>query len=308
LRVVFAGTPAFAARSLEALLEAGHNVPLVLTQPDRRAGRGLKLTPSPVAILAQLRRLPIAKPSSLNSKDSQSVISEACPDVMVVAAYGLILPRSVLTIPAKGCLNIHASLLPRWRGAAPIQRAILAGDSETGVGIMVMEEGLDTGPVILQRTVPILGADTTGTLTEKLASEGALAIVEALDTADRWSPLPQDASRATYAAKIEKSEARIDWNRTAAEIHRQIRAFDPFPGSETRLGGEMLKIWAARPVEASGDPGTVVDVRDGCPVVACGTGALELTLLQRPGSRRMAASDFRRGSAILLGTRLGAPA
>jgi methionyl-tRNA formyltransferase len=308
LRLAFAGTPPFAARALEALHAAGHDISLVLTQPDRPAGRGLKPRQSAVAELAAELGLPVAKPASLKSPESQALLARAAPEVLVVAAYGLILPESVLAIPRKGCLNIHASLLPRWRGAAPVHRAILAGDAETGVAIMAMEAGLDTGPVLLERRLPILATDTTGSLTERLAGLGARAIVEALTGLDELVPCPQSAQGVTYATKIEKSEARLDWRRPAADLDRQVRAFDPFPGSETSLGGEPLKVWACEPVEASGPPGEVVATRQGCPVVACGQGGLALTVLQRPGSRRLPATEFVKGHPIGIGTRLGGEA
>jgi methionyl-tRNA formyltransferase len=305
LRLVFAGTPPFAARSLGALQAAGHEIALVLTQPDRPAGRGLKPRPSAVAELAGTLGLPVEKPASLRTPEASAVIEAAEPEVMVVAAYGLMLPKSVLAIPRRGCLNIHASLLPRWRGAAPVQRAIQAGDPETGVGIMVMEAGLDTGPVLLERKVAIEAGDTAGSLTGKLALAGAEAIVEALRRLDSLSPRPQRNEGVTYAAKIEKSEAPLDWSLEAAVLDRQIRAFDPFPGAETTLGGEPLKIWQSRPAAGRGEPGTVIGVQDGCPVVACKDSALMLTVVQRPGSRRMPTSDFVKSRPMPTGTRLG---
>ena len=308
MRLVFAGTPPFAARALSALHEAGHDIALVLTQPDRPSGRGLKPRATAVAEVAARLGIPIAKPASLKAPEDRAPIEAASPELMVVAAYGLILPKSALAIPPRGCLNIHASLLPRWRGAAPIQRAIQAGDAETGVAIMVMEAGLDTGPVLLERRVPILPTDTAGSLTATLAGLGAEAIVEALSRLDGLEPRVQDSSAATYAAKIGKSEAVLDWNLAAATLDRQVRAFDPFPGAETTLEGEALKVWLARPVAATGAPGCVIALEGGCPVVACGSGALVLTVLQRPGSRRMAAADFLKGRPMTPGTRLGAGA
>jgi methionyl-tRNA formyltransferase len=221
---------------------------------------------------------------------------------MVVAAYGLLLPESVLTIPPKGCVNIHASLLPRWRGAAPIQRAILAGDGETGVAIMLMEAGLDTGPVLLERRVPILDRDNAGTLTDKLARLGAEAIVDALSNLDNLEPHPQPVTGVTYAAKISKSEARLDWGADALALDRQVRAFNPFPGAETRLGEELLKVWESVPVSGNGLPGTVIRYVGGCPVVACGTQALVLTTIQRPGGRRMPAAEFLKARPVPIGT------
>lgn len=305
MRLTFAGTPPFAARALGALHEAGHEIALVLTQPDRPAGRGLKPRPSAVAELAGRLGLAVEKPATLRSPEAVAIIEASKPEVMVVAAYGLILPKSVLAIPRHGCLNIHASLLPRWRGAAPVQRAILAGDAETGVGIMAMEAGLDTGPVLLERKLVIERTDTAGSLTERLAQVGAQAIVEAIARLDSLTPRPQDGEGVTYAAKIEKSEAPLDWRLDAATLDRRVRAFDPFPGAETTLGGETLKVWQARPTAGQGEPGTVIGTLDGCPVVACGIGGLVLTVLQRPGSRRMPAPDFVKSRPIPLGMRLG---
>ena len=305
MRLVFAGTPPFAARALQALHAAGHDIALVITQPDRPAGRGLNPKASAVAELAGALDLAVAKPASLKALEAQEKIAAVKPDVMVVAAYGLILPEPVLAIPRRGCLNIHASLLPRWRGAAPIQRAIQAGDAETGVAIMVMEAGLDTGPVLLELRVPIMATETAGTLTEKLAGFGAEAIVEALDRLGKVTPRPQDAAGVTYAAKIDKLEAPLDWRHEAVALDRQIRAFNPFPGAETTLDGEPLKVWESHPVEVSGAPGTVIGLDLGRPVVACGLGALVLTVMQRPGSRRMPAVEFLKGRPMPVGTRLG---
>jgi len=295
LRVVFAGTPPFAASALEALVRARHEVVLVLTQPDRPSGRGLRLTASAVSDAAQALGLPVAKPASLKDPASAQPVRDAACDVMVVAAYGLLLPQSVLDIPRLGCLNIHASLLPRWRGAAPIQRAILAGDATTGVSIMQMEAGLDTGPVLLEKPLAIEPRATTGTLTASLAGLGAEAIVEALARLGELPAVPQDESRATYAAKVRKAEARIDWTRPASEIDRLVLAFNPAPGAEAQLGGLRIKIWSAEPVAGAGHPGTWLS-RGPDVVVACGEGALRLLEIQRPGARRMAAGAFVRGS------------
>lgn len=305
MRLVFAGTPPFAARALQALHGAGHEIALVLTQPDRPSGRGLKPRPSAVSELAQSLGLPVAKPASLRSPESRAPIEAVAPDVMVVAAYGLILPESVLAIPKRGCLNIHASLLPRWRGAAPIQRAILAGDAETGVAIMAMEAGLDTGPVLLERRVPIGASDTAGSLTDTLAGLGAEAIVDALGRLGSLNPHAQASSGVTYAAKIDKAEARIDWRNDAATVHRQVRAFNPFPGAETLLDGESLKVWEAETRTESGTPGIVIAIDQGHPVIACGRGSLALTVIQRPGSRRLKAPEFLKGRAVAPGMRLG---
>ena len=295
MRVVFAGTPPFAARALEALVHAGHEIVLVLTQPDRPSGRGLKLTASAVSEVASRAALPLSKPPSLKDPEAHRPIRDARGDVMVVAAYGLLLPQAVLDIPRHGCLNIHASLLPRWRGAAPIQRAILAGDSMTGVCIMRMEAGLDTGPVLLRREVAIDPRATTGSLTETLAGVGADGIVEALERLDELTAVAQDPALATYASKVTKAEARIDWNAANVTIDRQVRAFDPAPGAEARLGSEVLKIWAAEPVAGEGPPGSWL-ARGSDAVVACGSGALKLLEVQRAGSRRMPAEAFFRGN------------
>jgi methionyl-tRNA formyltransferase len=305
LRVAFAGTPAFAARALEAIAAAGHEVALVLTQPDRPAGRGMRLTPSAVSESAAKLGLPIAKPDSLKTEEARELVRGAGAEVMVVAAYGLILPKAVLEVPPRGCLNIHASLLPRWRGAAPIQRAILAGDTATGISIMQMDEGLDTGPVLLERRLAIGPRECTGSLTQALAILGAGAIVDALAAIAQLAPRPQDATLATYAAKVAKSEARIDWCRDNAAIDRQVRAFDPAPGAETRHGDAVLKIWRAEPVAGEGEPGQVLAAEGEQFVVACRHGALRLSEVQRPGSRRLSAAQFLHGTPMAKGTRLG---
>ena len=301
MRVVFAGTPPFAASALEALVRARHQVLLVLTQPDRPSGRGLRLTPSAVSTTAEALGLSVAKPASLRDPLSWQPIQDAAFDVMVVAAYGLLLPQAVLDMPRRGCLNIHASLLPRWRGAAPIQRAILAGDAETGISIMQMEAGLDTGPVLLEKRLAIAPRASTGTLTTSLAALGAEAIVEALARLDQLPAIPQDERRATYAPKVRKSEARIDWSHAAGEIDRLVRAFNPAPGAEAQLGGLPIKIWSAEPVRGKGAPGTWLSIGPET-VVACGEGALRLLEVQRPGARRMAAEAFVRGSPDAAGT------
>lgn len=294
MRVAFAGTPAFAVPALRAI-RACHDVVLVLTQPDRPAGRGMKLKASAVAEAAGELGLPIEKPESLRSADAESILRRSGCDVMVVAAYGMLLPESVLRIPPRGCLNIHASLLPRWRGAAPVHRALLAGDPETGVCIMRMEAGLDTGPVLLERRTAIGDDDTTGILTERLARLGAEAVVEALDRLDSLLPQVQDHARATYAAKIRKAEAVVDWLQPAVDIARRVRAFNPAPGVEARVGDETAKLWSVEVVPGSGRPGTLVAGAPGL-VVACGQDALRILELQRPGGRRIKAEDFLRGS------------
>jgi len=295
LRVVFAGTPAFAVPALEALLLARHEVALVLTQPDRPSGRGLRLAPSPVAICAERHGVPVSKPESLRSPEVRAQLEALAPDVMVVAAYGQILPQAVLDVPRHGCINIHASLLPRWRGAAPVHRAILAGDQETGVSIMRMDAGLDTGPVLLERGMPIAPDDTTGMLTDKLARLGAEALVDALGRLDGLEARPQDSARATYASKISKAEAAVDWSRPAEAIARQVRAFNPAPGAQATVRGVRLKIWEAKAVADPRPPGETV-IASGQLRVGCGIGSLQLDLLQREGGRRVTAEEFLRGT------------
>lgn len=316
MRVIFAGTPEFARVALESLVAASFTVPLVLTQPDRPAGRGMKLQASPVKQFALSRDMPVAQPRSLrldgkypdDAAAARAEIEAARADVMVVAAYGLILPAWTLAAPRLGCLNIHASLLPRWRGAAPIHRAIEAGDTETGITIMQMDEGLDTGDMLLVERIPIRPADTTGTLHDRLAVLGGRLIVEALEIAacGKLAPTPQPAEGVTYAHKIEKAEAAIDWSLPADAIERRIRAFDPFPGATGVLGAETLKLWRAQAVMSGRDsvpPGTVVAVNANGIRVACGDGRLEIAELQRPGGRRIAASDFLRGFPVEPGMR-----
>ncbi len=305
LRVAFAGTPEFAARALEAILDAGFDVPLVLTQPDRPAGRGMKLTPSAVKQLALSRGLAVDQPQRLRSEAERARLAGVAPDVLVVAAYGLILPPAVLELPRLGCINIHASLLPRWRGAAPIHRAIEAGDAETGITIMQMDEGLDTGPMLMTRAMPILPSDTTASLQERLAALGAECIVDTLRALPGGGlrPTPQPGTGVTYAAKIGRAEAAIDWRRPALDIERAIRAFDPFPGATSSLRDTPIKLWAAEVVEGRGEPGTVLAADDGGIVVACGRGALRFSVLQRPGSRRLAVGEFLRGFAVSVGER-----
>jgi methionyl-tRNA formyltransferase len=303
LRVVFAGTPPFAARALEAILEAGHDVPLVVTQPDKPAGRGMRVSESAVSKAAAERGLAAFKPVTLKAIEAQDRLREIGADVMVVAAYGLLLPSAVLDIPPRGCLNVHASLLPRWRGAAPVQRAILAGDSQSGISIMRMDAGLDTGPVVLAYPHAIGARDTAGTLIEALASLGAKAIVAALAGLDSLRAAPQDSAQATYASKIAKAEARIDWTRSAMQIDRQVRAFDPAPGAETVLGGEVLKVWDVEPAAGSGKAGEVLRADDEL-TVACGQGAVALRSVQRAGGRRMSAREFLRGTRVPKGEML----
>ncbi|MDX9944059.1 MAG: methionyl-tRNA formyltransferase [Azonexus sp.] len=307
MKVIFAGTPEFAAQALAAIIAAGHEVSLVLTQPDRPAGRGMGLQPSAVKKLALAHGLAVYQPVSLKSLESQQYLADFAADVMVVAAYGLILPQAVLDLPRHGCLNIHASLLPRWRGAAPIQRALLAGDAQTGVCIMQMEAGLDTGPVLLREAFPIEDKDTTASLHDKLASCGAGLIVKALAQLPR-SGEAQPESGVTYAHKIEKSEALIDWRKTALELDRHVRAFNPFPGAQTGLGGVSVKLWQAHPVSGRGEPGQVLAIERQHIVVACGDGALAVSELQKAGGKRLPVKQFLAGHPVSVGDRFFAPA
>jgi len=304
MKLIFAGTPPFAATALEALLAAHHEVALVLTQPDRPAGRGMEPQSSAVKQLAQARGLPLAQPMTLKDAAIQRQLLAVNAEVMVVAAYGLILPPSVLTIPRRGCLNIHASLLPRWRGAAPIQRALLAGDSATGITIMQMDAGLDTGAILLQEKIEIDDEDTAQTLNDKLAELGAQTMVRALATTLR--PCAQDSVQVTYAEKIRKEEAAIDWTQPALHIARRVRALNPTPGATTTIHGQRLKLWRARPIAAAGEAGTVLTTDTGGIVVACGSGALAIEELQREGGKRLSAQTFLRGFKLSIGTRLGA--
>jgi methionyl-tRNA formyltransferase len=312
MRVAFAGTPAFAAAALAKILAAGFEVPLVLTQPDRPAGRGMKLQASAVKQLAHRHGLAVAQPRSLrldgkvpdDATAAHAALRDARPDVLVVAAYGLILPAAVLTLPRWGCLNIHASLLPRWRGAAPIQRAIEAGDTHTGITIMQMDEGLDTGAMLLAEALPITGDDTAATLHDRLAGLGARLIVQALQS--RPPAVPQPADGVSYARKIEKAEGAIDWTEAATAIERRVRAFDPFPGVSLGVRGERLKLWRARVTPWSeGVPGEVVLLGKEQIVVRCGEGALDLRTMQRPGGVRIDAASWLRDAALALGQHLG---
>lgn len=303
MKVGFGGTPEFARAALQAIVEAGFKVPLALTQPDRPAGRGQKPQPSPVKQFALELGIPVHQPERLRDPSTHVPIIAAAPDVMVVAAYGLILPQAVLDIPRLGCLNIHASLLPRWRGAAPIQRAIEAGDRETGVTIMRMEAGLDTGPMLLKERLPIVADDTAATLHDKLAGLGARMIVDALRRIADLVPVPQPADGVTYANKIDKAEAQLDFRRPAEELARRIRAFDPFPGATATLGGATLKFWRATPAGGSGLPGTVLAADADGIVVACGDDTLRVTELQKPGGKRLSAVDLLRGFPIGPGRR-----
>ena len=312
LRVAFAGTPEFAAVALDAILAAGHTVPLVLTQPDRPAGRGMKLQASPVKQLAQQHGIAVAQPHSLKldgkypdeAAAARDALLAAQADVMVVAAYGLILPQWTLSLPRLGCLNIHGSLLPRWRGAAPIHRAIEAGDTETGITIMQMDAGLDTGDMLLIAREAIGPDDTTAALHDRLAALGGRCIVEALAqaAAGALQATPQPPEGVNYAHKIEKAEAAIDWRLPATDIARRVRAFDPFPGTNftahTDKGNEVVKLWRASVVPASGQPGEVLNAEGDTLVVACGEQALALHTLQRPGGKRVAAREFLQSCAL----------
>jgi methionyl-tRNA formyltransferase len=318
MRVVFAGTPEFAEVALARLHSAGFEISLVLTQPDRPAGRGLKLMPSPVKAFAQAHGAPVAQPRSLrldgkypeDAAQAREALLAARPDVMVVAAYGLILPQWVLDLPPLGCLNIHASLLPRWRGAAPIHRAIEAGDTHTGITIMQMDAGLDTGDMLLVERLEIAPDDNTARLQDRLASLGGRLIVEALELAacGGLTRTPQPVEGVSYAHKIEKSEAAVDWALPAALIERRIRAFDPFPGASTQFGGDALKLWRAQVVAGMGEPGSVLAVTDEMVTVACGVGALSLTELQRPGGKRLPVRQFLQGQPVSVGQRFATPA
>jgi methionyl-tRNA formyltransferase len=307
VKLIFAGTPDFALDALSALLASRHALALVLTQPDRPSGRGLKPHPSPVKRLALDHGIPIAQPASLKEADAQDTLRAVGADLMVVVAYGLILPPSVLVIPRLGAINIHASLLPRWRGAAPIQRALLAGDRETGVCIMQMQTGLDTGPVLLSESIPIRDEDNARTLHDRLADLGARLVLQALDDLEHSAAVPrqQRAEGATYAAKVDRAEARIDWTRPALEIWRKVRAFNPHPGAVSRWRDEELKIWQGVPVPHSGISGTVLEAESRGIVVACGEGSLRIEELQRAGGRRLSPAEFLRGHPLVPGERFG---
>ena len=306
LRVAFAGTPEFAAQALAAIIDAGFTVPLVLTQPDRPAGRGMKSAASAVKQLAATRGIAVDQPEKLRTEAQHAALAASRADVLVVAAYGLILPPAVLAMPRFGCINIHASLLPRWRGAAPIHRAIEAGDSETGITIMQMDEGLDTGPMLLCERLPILPDDTTGSLHDRLARLGAVSIVKILTLlaeggGTRLAAQLQPEEGVTYAQKISRSESVIDWKRPAVDIQRMIRAFNPFPGAVATLRDTPVKVWAVSVLDETGKPGTILDIRKEGIVVACGQRALCLEQLQRPGSRRLMAGEFLRGFEVCAG-------
>jgi methionyl-tRNA formyltransferase len=305
MKLIFAGTPAFAAIALEALVAAGHDIALVLTQPDRPAGRGLQPQASAVKQSALAHSLSLAQPTTLKTPAIQQQLQSINAEAMVVAAYGLILPPPVLAMPRHGCLNIHASLLPRWRGAAPIQRALLAGDTHTGITIMQMDAGLDTGAMLLQEKIAIDDRDTTQTLHDALAKMGARLMVRAL--VENPAPTAQDEAQATYADKIRKQEAIIDWSQSAAQIARQVRAFNPTPGAATTLQGMNIKIWQAQSIApAEGTAGSVLVADADGIIVACGSGALRIQELQKAGAKRLSAADFLAGTRLVPGTRFAA--
>lgn len=285
------GTPEFSVPVLDALVAAGHEIAAVYCQPPRPAGRGKKERPTPVHARALELGLEVRHPASLRNPQAQAEFAAFAPEVAVVVAYGLILPQEILDAPARGCLNIHASLLPRWRGAAPIHRAVMAGDAETGVCIMQMDAGLDTGPVLLRKRLAIGAEETTGDLHDRVSALGAAAIVEALDRLGTLTPEPQPDAGVTYAAKIDKSEARIDWSQPAETVDRLIRGLSPFPGAWCEINGERVKLLASRLAPGSGAPGAVI----GPLTIACGTGAVEIIRAQRPGKRAMEREDFLRG-------------
>ncbi|MEF8712358.1 MAG: methionyl-tRNA formyltransferase [Accumulibacter sp.] len=302
MKLIFAGTPEFAAISLRAIIAAGHQVVLVLTQPDRAAGRGLALHASPVKQLAESVGIEVLQPLSLRDSLVLEQIHRAAAEAIIVAAYGLIFPQAVLDIPRFGCINIHASLLPRWRGAAPVQRALLAGDQETGVCIMQMDAGLDSGPVLMSARQPINEDDTTSSLQDRLAEQGALLIVEALACLPLQAQ-PQPPAGITYAAKINKAESALDWRLPAVQLERQVRAFNPVPGASCCLDGNLLKVWRAELVAGVGLPGEILAVQRNGIVVACGEGALRLVELQKAGGKRLAAAQFLAGTPVVQGSR-----
>ncbi len=294
MRIVFAGTPEFAAEHLKALLDSPYQVVAVYTQPDRPAGRGQKLMPSPVKQLAMAHDIPVLQPPTLRNADAQAELAALEPDLMVVVAYGLILPQAVLDIPRLGCINSHASLLPRWRGAAPIQRAVQAGDAQSGVTVMRMEAGLDTGPMLLKVVTPISADDTGGSLHDRLAHMGPPAVIQAIAGLADGSLLGevQDDALATYAHKLNKDEARLDWGQPAVELERLVRAFNPWPVCHSTLDGETVKVLAASVKEGQGAPGQILSASKDGLLVACGDQALSLTRLQLPGGKALAFSDL----------------
>lgn len=306
-RIAFAGTPDFAVPTLRTLLATAHELVGVWTQPDRPAGRGRQPRPSPVKAVAEAAGIPVHQPERLTSETERAPLVAAAPDVLVVVAYGLLLPQAVLALPRQGCVNVHASLLPRWRGAAPIQRALLAGDSETGVCLMRMAPGMDTGPVYACRRTPIGADDTAGTLHDRLADAGAALLADNLEGLLRGElePTPQPEEGVTHAAKITKAEARLDWTQPAQALARQVAAFNPWPVAEADWAGQRLRVWRARPLatETTTEPGTVIAAGPEGLDVACGEGCLRITELQAPGGRPQAVAGFLNGHAIAPGTR-----
>jgi methionyl-tRNA formyltransferase len=309
MRLIFAGTPEFAVPALAALIAAGHEIVMVLTQPDRPAGRGMQLKESPVKVLAKQHGLYILQPETLKDAGTQAQIAAANAESMIVAAYGLIIPAAVLVMPRYGCFNIHASLLPRWRGAAPIQRALLAGDSQTGVTIMEVVPALDAGAMISHGIIPVAESDTAQTLHDRLAEIGAGLMVQTmaqLAAEGELQATPQDESQVTYAAKLNKVEAALDWMRSAAELSRQVRAFNPFPVATAVLDGSLCRIWMARAIAGSAPPGRIAAINDGI-AVGCGEGLLQITELQMPGGKRMLAKDFLAGRSLRPGDCFAVP-
>lgn len=303
MKIIFAGTPEFAVPALAALVAAGHQIVMVLTQPDRPAGRGMKLKPSPVKVLAEQHGLTVFQPESLKNLDVQAQIAASNAEVMIVAAYGLIIPTVTLNAPRYGCYNIHASLLPRWRGAAPIHRALLAGDAETGVTIMEVVPALDAGAMVSCGIVPITELDTTQTLHDALSAIGAKLMVAAMATLAETGVLvatAQDETLVTYAHKLEKVEAAIDWKKSAAEISRQVRAFNPFPVAQSKLKGEVCRIWMASAQTGQANAGEIISVHDGV-LVGCGSDLLHITELQVPGGKRLSAQAFVQGHNLKIG-------
>ncbi len=307
LRIVFAGTPDFAARHLQALIDSEHQVVAVYSQPDRPAGRGKKLKASEVKQLALAHDIPVLQPESLKSDEEQQTLAQLNADIMVVVAYGLLLPKAILETPRLGCLNVHGSILPRWRGAAPIQRAIWAGDKESGVTIMQMDVGLDTGDMLTIARCPIANDETSASLYDKLAELGPQALLETLAELENIQAEPQDDGQANYAKKLSKEEAEIDWHMDAAQIERNIRAFNPWPVCYTEMAGNQVKIWQAEVVSLTGQPGTVLDADKTGITVATGEGALRITQLQPQGKKPMSAQDFLNGRAdwVTPGSTLG---
>ncbi len=306
LRTVFMGTPEFAVSTLSTVLESGVNVVGVYTQPDRPKGRGNVLTPPPVKVLAQRHGVPVFQPAKLRAPEAVEELRALAPDLIVVVAFGQILPKSVLEIPRHGCINVHASLLPKYRGASPINKAIIDGESVTGITTMLMDVGLDTGPMLLKRSIPIGEQETAGELHDRLALLGAETMAETLERllAGTLAPEAQDDALSTYAPMLKKEDGRIDWRRSAAEIHNQVRGLDPWPGAYTALGGETLKIARTLPEHGKGEPGTVVAAGADGVRIACGQGILQVGELQLPGKKRLAAAEFLKGRPLPPGTRM----